>query len=122
MESAPSTGHIHVVLPPADVGLRVSLHLAAELHHLVLQDHLVDGPPEEGWPLCRVPESDRQLSECVFFFFFFWGGGQEKQLVPNTVTWAVSLSLSPTMLVPTQMYMPASLFFVLEIISFPPRI
>lgn len=42
--------------------------------------------------------------------------------VPNTVTWAVSLSLSPTMLVPTQMYMPASLFLVLEIISFPPRI
>lgn len=38
------------------------------------------------------------------------------------MTCAVSLSRSPTMLVPTQMYMPASLFLVLEIISFPPRI
>lgn len=95
----------------------ISLYLAAELHRLVFQDHLVDGPPDEGRPLCRgqnQSQSVRLVSECVF--------EREKQRLPNTVTCAVSLSLSPTMLVPTQMYMPASLFFVLEIISFPPRI
>lgn len=41
---------------------------------------------------------------------------------PNTTSSAGSLSFSPTMLVPTHTYMPASLFLVLEIISFPPRI
>lgn len=55
-------------------------------------------------------------------FFVVWNVRYQDWHVPNTVTWAVSLSLSPTMLVPTQMYMPASLFLVLEIISFPPRI
>lgn len=42
--------------------------------------------------------------------------------LPKTVSSAGSLSRSPTMFVPTQVYMPASLFLVLEIISFPPRI
>jgi hypothetical protein len=46
----------------------------------------------------------------------------EKRGLPKTVSSAGSLSLSPTILVPTQVYMPASLFLVLEIISFPPRI
>lgn len=43
-------------------------------------------------------------------------------ILPKTVSSAGSLSRSPTMFVPTQVYMPASLFLVLEIISFPPRI
>lgn len=42
--------------------------------------------------------------------------------LPKTVSSAGSLSRSPTIFVPTQVYMPASLFLVLEIISFPPRI
>lgn len=41
---------------------------------------------------------------------------------PNTTSSAGSLSFSPTMLVPTHTYIPASLFLVLEIINFPPRI
>lgn len=41
---------------------------------------------------------------------------------PYTTSSAGSLSLSPTIFVPTQTYMPASLFLVWEIISFPPRI
>lgn len=74
----------------------------------------------------RIRDDDLQSHDsrnvCVCFFFFLAFLGEDKQGLPNTVTWAVSLSLSPTMLVPTQMYMPASLFLVLEIISFPPRI
>ncbi|TNN72989.1 hypothetical protein EYF80_016779 [Liparis tanakae] len=31
----------------AYIWLRVSLYLAAELHRLLLQDNLIDGPPEE---------------------------------------------------------------------------
>lgn len=42
--------------------------------------------------------------------------------LPNTTSSAGSLSFSPTILVPTHTYIPASLFRVLEIISFPPRI
>jgi len=42
--------------------------------------------------------------------------------LPYTTSSAGSLSLSPTMLVPTHTYMPASLFLVWEIISLPPRI
>lgn len=52
-------------------------------------------------------------------------GGKErkgKTNLPKTTSSAGSLSRSPTMLVATQMYMPASLFLVLDIISFPPRI
>lgn len=44
------------------------------------------------------------------------------QALPSTVSSAISLSLSPTMFVPTQMYFPASLFLVLVIISLPLRI
>ena len=41
---------------------------------------------------------------------------------PYTTSSAGSLSLSPTMFVPTHTYMPASLFLVWEIISLPPCI
>lgn len=46
----------------------------------------------------------------------------KRRRLPSTVSSAISLSLSPTMLVPTQMYFPASLFLVLVIISLPLRI
>lgn len=41
--------------------------------------------------------------------------------LPNTESWAFSLSLSPTMLAATHTYIPASSFLVFEIVSFPPR-
>lgn len=41
---------------------------------------------------------------------------------PYTTSSAGSLSLSPTIFVPTQTYMPASFFLAWEIISLPPRI
>lgn len=47
---------------------------------------------------------------------------KKAQALPSTVSSAISLSLSPTMFVPTQMYFPASLFLVLVIISLPLRI
>lgn len=47
---------------------------------------------------------------------------QRCKFLPSTVSSAISLSLSPTMLVPTQIYLPASLFLVLVIISLPLRI
>lgn len=52
----PPTRNIDVVFPPANIWLRVSLDLAAELHRLLFQDHLVDGPPEEGGSLCRMAQ------------------------------------------------------------------
>lgn len=58
----PPTRNVDVIFPPAYIWLRVSLYLAAELHHLLLQDHLVDGPPEEGWSLCRMGTEDRNRS------------------------------------------------------------
>lgn len=42
--------------------------------------------------------------------------------LPNTDSWAISLSLSPTMLAATHTYIPPSLFRVLEMVNFPPRI
>lgn len=44
---------------------------------------------------------------------------KQVQTLPSTVSSAISLSLSPTIFVPTQMYFPASLFLVLVIISLP---
>lgn len=55
----PPTRNINVVFPPAYIRLRVSLYLASELHRLLLQDNLIDGPPEEGRSLCRTGTEDR---------------------------------------------------------------
>lgn len=41
--------------------------------------------------------------------------------LPNTDSWAFSLSLSPTMLEATHTKIPESLFLAFEIVSFPPR-
>lgn len=93
------------------------------------------------WNLLFFRNCEMQLKQycCVlltlFHLIFWWvtqvnsvyGICSEKETkawvtLPKTVSSAGSLSRSPTMLVPTQVYIPASLFLVLEIISFPPRI
>lgn len=58
----PPTRDINVIFPPAYIWLRVSVYLAAKLYRLLFQDHLVDGPPEEGWPLCRMGTEDKKRS------------------------------------------------------------
>lgn len=85
---------------------------------------------------CEMPLKQHYHVSLTLFCPIFWWVAQvssvydifsEKETkawvaLPKTVSSAGSLSRSPTMFVPTQVYMPASLFLVLEIISFPPRI
>lgn len=59
--------------------------------------------------------------------FLFWGvveGGGVKTIsciLPKTESCAFSLFLSPTMLAAMHTYIPVSVFFAFEIVSFPPR-
>lgn len=50
---SPSSWQVCVILLPADGWLRVPLHLAPEIHGLLLQHHLVDWSPEKRGPLLK---------------------------------------------------------------------
>lgn len=70
---SPSTWNVHIVLPPADRRLRISVHLTAKLQPFILQDHLVYWPPLERGPFytrtytITHPHSDEEKRNTIHF-------------------------------------------------------
>lgn len=147
---SPAAGDVHVILPPAQSGLGVAVYLTPELHALVHQDHLVHGPLRKRRPLWMLCGGETNFISNAFLtewwrgdvlpgcaatgsdLFLFWGqtgcvgggeagGGIISCFLPKMESCAFSLFLSPTMLAATHTYIPESVFFVFEIVSFPPR-
>lgn len=115
----PSSWQLSFLFPPAYGWSRVSLNLTLKVHCVIRKYHLIHRPTYKHGPLCgRESIRDTWVRQRTRARERHTDRGNP----PNTTSSAGSLSFSPTILVPTQTYIPASLFRVFEIISFPPRI
>ena len=116
---SPPTGKLPFLATPSHSGRGISVDLAQEVYSLFLHDHLVHWPPHQHGTLCRERESLKRIQFMLLIGLTFYRNIRDS---PYTTSSAGSLSLSPTIFVPTHTYMPASFFLVWEIISLPPRI